>query len=66
MATCKDFELAGPRITMEEASERKTQIGMAFKEMQVAYGEAITTIPLDPEKNLWANEQFRILERTIS
>ena len=51
---------------MAKANERVLQIGKAFKEMQTAYGLAITSIPPDPEKNLWANEKIRVLERTIS
>ena len=53
MAT--NLESPGPRITMAKADERMLQIGKAFKEMQTAYGLAITSTPPDPEKNLWAN-----------
>ena len=51
---------------MEKADERMLRIGKAFKEMQVAYGLAITSVPPDQEKNLWANERIRMLERAIS
>ena len=61
-----NLESPGPRITMAKANERMLQIGKAFKEMQTAYGLAITSTPPDPEKNLWANEKIRKLELVIS